>query len=85
MPTTATPAKPALKFRLIWWPPRTNGQYAALESDSHAVFFTEAGKSAVTRDQVRSEASAARANGAQATLASDSFSVFFPAVKANKS
>lgn len=64
---------------------RTNGQYAALESDSHAVFVTQAGKSAVTREQVRAEAAAARANGAQATLASDSFSAFFPTVKANKS
>lgn len=63
---------------------RGNGQYAALESDSYAVFFTQAGTSGVSRVQVRNEASAARASGELDRLDSDSAFAFFPASKASK-
>lgn len=63
---------------------RNNGQYAALESDSYAVFFTQAGTSGVSRVQVRNEATAARATGELDRLDSDSAFAFFPAGKASK-
>ncbi|UUZ69647.1 DUF4148 domain-containing protein [Polaromonas sp. P1(28)-13] len=43
-----------------------------MDSDSHTVFFTPAGKSAVTRDQVKADLANARAHGDTASLENNS-------------